>query len=637
MSGSGRRRAGERRLVIALLALMAALFLAYIWQFVPHLTNNFFGDVEFTGWSGPIGARVAAGERPYVDFVLPIPPGSFVLLAAVARIAGRSLLLHELWLNALIHLCMGLVAYLIAVRLTTRRNALLVSLCTLVTVVGFNKECAYDHTAQIVAWLSVAVGLGALLVPSGSRRARWWLAAGLLASFTIAFKQSTGVGAILGWGGALLYLGAVELVSGHKKRVRWLLRDLGWWGAGVAGGLLLVALMLWALGSTLPAFFQAVFVDGPHLKGGTPHLVTILASYLLVSRSFPAGIGFGLLLVFAGARIVRAHGSLHIGDEPNRHAPLDRRVAGVIAAAMLITFGIAIALLVDPRGRLDPEWVHWADRFKQLPAFGFVFGAAFVVSHLQRVGSEETAEPRDDTLRVGHVVNALVIVALAISLLHNTSAPEFRAFYDNNPIIPVAFLFLFVGLDRARLRPLKALVVALTLCALFGNKLGRALDARTPVGSQGFWAGMQVSPRGRVALRAVRRIRQLAGPHDTVLVLPEDVDFAAEIGRPRPKLRGAIVFVDQYPDRLAARDIHWLETHPPKVIVIHPNHPVQWAQLFRIWSGDSGAEHVLRFVLGKLLPRDYRRDSTYPTEFLWHKATLEVWVRKPGIGPPKSK
>jgi len=231
-------------------------------------------------------------------------------------------------------------------------------------------------------------------------------------------------------------------------------------------------------------------------------------------------------------------------------------------------------------------------------------------------------------LRVGHSVNATVIAALAISLLHNTSAPEFRAFYDNNPIIPVAFLFLFIGLDRARLAPVKALAVVLTLCAVFSNKLGRALDARTPVGDHGFWAGMKVSPRGVVALRAVRRIRQLTGPDDTVLVLPEDVDFAAEIGRPRPKLRGAIVFVDQYPDRLAARDIAWLRAHPPKVIVIHPNRPTQWAQLFRIWSGDSGAEHVLRFVLNDLLPRDYRRDSTYPTQFLWHDATLEVWVRK---------
>jgi hypothetical protein len=617
----------QGRLALALLALMTALFVGYIWQFVPHLTNNFFGDVEFTGWSGPIGARIAAGERPYVDFVLPIPPGSFVLLAAAARVAGRSLLLHELWLNALIHLSMGLVAYSIAVRLTTRTNAVLVALCTLVTVVGFNKECAYDHTAQIVAWLGVTVGLGALLAPRGARRARWWAAAGLLSSFTIAFKQSTGVGAIVGWGAALSYLAVVELVSGHRERVRRLAGDLLWWGAGVAGGLVLVASMLWALGSTLPAFFQAVFVDGPHLKGGAPHLVTILASYLLASRAYPAAIGFGLLLVFAGSRILRAHGGLHIGDEPARRAPLGGRAALVIAAAMLITFGLAIGLLVDPGGRLDPAWVHWADRFRQVPAFGLVFGGAFLVAHLRRVPADD-AEPSDDAPRVGHIINALVIVALAVSLLHNTSAPEFRAFYDNNPIIPVAFLFLFVGLDRAGLAPVKGLVVVLALCSLFGNKLGRALDARTPVGDRGFWAGMQVSPRGAVALRAVRRIRQLAGPDETVLVLPEDVDFAAAIGRPRPKLRGAIVFVDQYPERLAARDIRWLRAHPPKVIVIHPNHPTQWAQLFRIWSGDSGAEHVLRFVLRDLLPRDYRRDSTYPTQFLWHRATLEVWVRK---------
>lgn len=636
MSDRGPSGGRQRVTALVLLALMAALFLVYIWQFVPHLTNNFFGDVEFTGWSAPIGARIAAGERPYVDFVLPIPPGSFVLLALVARIAGRSLLLHELWLNALIHLSMGFVAYAIAARLTTRVNAVLVALCTLVTVVGFNKECAYDHTAQIVAWLGVAVGLGALLAPHGGRRARWWVAAGLLGSFTIVFKQSTGLGAIAGWGGALVYLAAVEFVSGHRERVRRLAGDAAWWGTGVAAGLVLVLAILWALGSTLPAFFQAVFVDGPHLKGGTSHLVTILASYLFASSAYPAAIGFGLLLAFAGVRILRERGSLHIGDEPRRSAPLDRRRALLIGAAMLVAFGVAIALLVYPEGRLAPEWVHWADRFRQVPAFGFVFGAAFLITHLRRVPAAEVADPRDDPARVGHIVNALVIAALAVSLLHNTSAPEFRAFYDNNPIIPVAFLFLFVGLDRARLVPVKALVVVVALCSLFGNKLGRALDARTPVGNRGFWAGMKLSPRGVVALRAVRRIRQLAGPHETVLVLPEDVDLAAEIGRPRPKLRGAIVFVDQYPNRLAARDIRWLRAHPPKVIVIHPNHPTQWAQLFRIWSGDSGAEHVLRFVLKDLLPHDYRRDSTYPTQFLWHDATLEVWVKRRGPNGTRS-
>ena len=35
--------------------------------------------------------------------------------------------------------------------------------------------------------------------------------------------------------------------------------------------------------------------------------------------------------------------------------------------------------------------------------------------------------------RAGHIVNALVIVTLAISLLHNTSAPEFRAFLSAFP------------------------------------------------------------------------------------------------------------------------------------------------------------------------------------------------------------
>ena len=99
-----------------------------------------------------MGERLLHGARPYVDFVLPIPPGSFVVMAAIQAAAGKAHLIQELWVAAVCHLLMALLAYTMARPITTRANALAVSAATLATVVQLYKECAYDHTAQVVAW-----------------------------------------------------------------------------------------------------------------------------------------------------------------------------------------------------------------------------------------------------------------------------------------------------------------------------------------------------------------------------------------------------------------------------------------------------------------------------------------------------
>src|SRR5260221_2425446 len=206
----------DSRIASALLALTVALFVAYNVVFVPRLTNVHFGDIEFTGWSGPMGSRLLRGDRPYIDFVLPIPPGSFVAVALLEKIAGRPLLLHELWLNTAIHLAMGLLAYVIARTLTSPKNAVLTAVATLATVIQLNKECAYDHTAQLVAWLSVAAGLRALVAFDPQRRSRWWALTGALAGFTLAFKQSTAVGAVAGWPMAFGFLAVMDVIAGRR-------------------------------------------------------------------------------------------------------------------------------------------------------------------------------------------------------------------------------------------------------------------------------------------------------------------------------------------------------------------------------------------------------------------------------------
>jgi hypothetical protein len=601
---------------------MSGCYLAFAAFFVPRLTNVHFGDVEFTGWSGPLGERLLRGERPYVDFVLPIPPGSFLVLAAVQKLMGRALLQQELWVNATAQLLMALTAYAIAVRLTTRANAILVALSTLVALFWLHKECAYDHTAQLVVWLSFATGVRALLDAPGPGRDRYWIGTGFFASLTLLFKQSTGTGALLGWGAAFVYLVVAErTVLGRSVVSR---GDVRRFALGAALGLGVLWLTLALLGSTLGAYFSAVFLDGPKLKGGSWLLIKHVIGYVTIQDAWMSSIVFTVGLTLLGVRLIKQHGHLQLGDEPQRRETesLGRVQTTLVAAVTVGTFALAVALIVRSKA-LNPDFLLVIDRLRTVPHFGLVLGCGFFVGHLQVRGMSSN----DDARAVCHAINALLIAVLATTLLHNTSAPEFRVFYDNNPIIPFAFLFVYVALDRAALDKLKFVVIICVVATLFGSRLDRALVAKISVGRTGHWAGMKVNERGRDIALAARRVQALTAPQDTVLVLPEDVQLAALIGRPRPPIRGAIVFVDQYAEHLAARDIQTLTSHPPKVIVLHPPEMHLWAQLFRIWSGDSGAQKVLEFTQRELLPKRYRLDSTTNTRWLWRDATLQIWVR----------
>jgi hypothetical protein len=643
--GVGGSRGGWRRALglllgspapraLLVLAAISLAFMLYAAWFVPRLTNNLLSDSEFTGWSGPLGQRIAAGERPYVDFVLPIPPGSFVLLAAVQKIAGRPLLLQELWLAAVAHALMGLLAFAIVRPLTTRQNALMVALASLVTVAVLPKECAYDHTGQLFAWTSIAIGVRALLAPAGSRRARLWVATGICAALTGAFKQSTATGVIAGWVAALLYLAAVELACRQRSALRARLSELASWAFGVLLGAGLVMLFLLLLGSDLGSYWQAVFVDGPELKGGSKRLFMNLLNYLLRFDSYPASLVLSLLVAVVLVRIVRRRGLEPAPAGAQVDATPSPRATLWLVATTVGVFGVATLLLVLGVERIWPPFHFWADRMRLAPGFGLLFMTVFGVAWLVRPSPDEPPVPPRG-VRFGHTVNAVVIVALATSLLHNLSFPGFRPFYDNNPIIPLAFLFLFLALDRAELPRAKAVLFVLALLPLYGAKLERALEAQINVGSRSHWAGLKVNERGHELIRAVLRVRALAGPHESVLVLPEDLELAALIDRPRPPIRGAVVFVDQYPERLVAEDLRVLETNLPKVVVIHPSDRKLWRQMFEIWMYEGGAYHIMQRFLDDLLPNHYRLDSSFKTRFARSRAELQVWVLAGDPPPPQ--
>lgn len=622
-SASENRDQPRRWQKLAPVPVLAAAFAVYALLAVPHLTNVLVGDSEFSGWSGPMGERLLHGARPYVDFVLPIPPGSFVVMAAIQAAAGKAHLIQELWVAAVCHLLMALLAYTMARPITTRANALAVSAATLATVVQLYKECAYDHTAQVVAWASVAAGVHALF-SEGKRRSRLWFLAGTLASFTFAFKQSTGSGMVAGWVLALSYLGGVALASGDRAQLRGRLADARPWALGAAVGTALVFVVVLAVGSTPAAFIQAVFLDGPELKGGNKKLLFNLFGYLFRFEAFPASLGLILILAWIVLRVLRRDGRLAFGDEPQRTEPQDPRPLLAVLAVSVIAFGAGALALLSSATSL-PALVAWSERAKAVPSFGLVLAGLVFLSQLERWSpKDDDVAPR---IQRGHVLNAVVIAAFVCSMLHNLSFPGFRPFYDNNPIIPISFLFLFVALDRAALPRFKILVLAFSMTVLHGTKLERSMEARIPV-SSGYFAGLYVNERGAVVMQAAEHVRELTKPDDTVLVLPEDLELVGLIDRPRPPIRGAIVFVDQYPRRLLANDLATLDAHPPKVVVIHPSEPKMWRGMFSLWSTKSAAQSLTDHYLNDVLPSRYVLDRRYPTRFARTRANLSIWVRK---------
>jgi hypothetical protein len=622
LSPSDHRDRREAWVAWALLAVASAAFLAFLSQYVPRLNNFVYSDREFTGWVGPIAERVGRGERLYDDLVLPIPPGSFLLLSAIQRLTGKALLLQELWVAALSHWAMGLMAYAIAVRFSSRKVGVLVALCTLVLVVQTPKECVYDHTSLLFAWLGVLVATRAVL-SEGTKASRYWLSTGLLSSLSLGFKQSTATGMIAGWVAALFYLWAVEARAGRRDGAAERLRGAKAFAIGVLAGTGLVVLLVLAAGARPRGFVQAVLLDGPELKGGARTLLVNLFAFLFHYDAIKNTIVPTAFVLAIGLSVARRHGNVHVGDEPEARPSLGRASIALLLAAPVVTYGIATAMLAGQVRALQPFFTALCENLRSVPAYGFVYAAVFFAAHLHEK-SAATAERRAR----GHALNAIVLASVTCSVIYDISFVEFRPFYYNEPCIPIALLCLFIATERSGLVWATPVALVTLMMPTFGAKLNRALSDGTLVRS-GHWAGLRVNYRGTEVLDAAARARELAGPAGTVLVLPEDVELVGLIARPRPKLRGAVIFVDQYPKRLLAGDLETLDRRLPDVVVIHPRHARDWRAVFRTWATGSAAEKMTEHVLG-LLPEQYTLDSSYPTIYFWDQGQIDVYARKPG-------
>jgi hypothetical protein len=610
----------EARTAAALLVVLSGAYLAYLAFYAPRLNNFVYSDREFTGWVGPIAERLNQGARLYRDMVLPIPPGSFALLAVVQRMTGKVLLLQELWTAALSHWAMGLIAYAVATKYSTRKVGLLVAMVTLVLVTQAPKECVYDHTSLLCAWAAVYTGLCALL-GAGKGADRNWAATGFLSGFSLAFKQSTATGMVAGWALALAYRFIVERRAKRDDAAREKLRAVGAYAAGLGGGLIMVALVVAAVGANLRDFVQAVLVDGPPLKGGTRTLLANLFAFVFHFDAIRNTIVPTAIVIAIGVSMSRRRGNVHVGAEPESGRSLGRFSVALLVAAPTLVFGIATAMLAGEIRGLELHFTAICEGLKNVPAYGFVYAMVFFAAHLHE-SSAATDRARDR----GHALNALLLSTMTTSLVYDTSFVEFIPFYFNDPSIPVVLLCLFVATEESGFVWATPLVLAAAMLPLYGVKLNRALSDDTYV-QDSQWKGLRVNYRGVEVLRAAARARDLAGPTGTVLVLPEDEQLVGLIERPRPRISGAIVFVDQYPKRLLAADLRELDRNPPDVVIIHPRRARDWRTVFHTWTHGSGAELFIDHVLEELLPRRYVLDSSYPSIYFWDQGQIDLYRR----------
>lgn len=600
------------RIVLIVLVLC---FVVLATMHVPRLVNPLWSDVEFTGWVSPIAARMVEGQRIYRDFTLPIPPASFALLAGVQMVLGRALLLDELWVIALCQLAMTLMAYLLARAFTNARNAVLVAAATAPVLISTPKEIAYDQTAQVLAWAAMVLVAHGLMQTQTSRRRLLLTSSAAVAAFCLAFKSSTGLGTIAAVFTAVGVVTALGLRRGGARGKDWLALL-----AGTAVGLVGVVAVVLAVGGSLPEFVRVVFVSGPQLKGGSARALFNLFSYTTLQSPVHFTLVTALLLGYLLARAARARQGLLI-RQPSDDLAYERGAPGLafaigMSAVVVLVFGGATTLLAVNAVRI-PDLLAGAGGFAGLPLMlGLLLLAVLTVSNglAARCATDRRA-----------VYAAMALACGLVSLMHNLSDPKLRPFYDNNPVIALSVLSLLLLCDNARTRILKYSMAALLVFALFGPKMQRYLNAREPVADDGFWRGLRVSENGQTIVRAAQRARQLAGPNGTVLTLPEDPMLATLIGRPRPKLLGGIVFVDQYPQHALDRDLALLKANPPTVLVLHPRDEVGWNQVYRIWSLHSPAAKLQRTFVRTERQR-YHLDSSYDTWLFQGPSKLDLYV-----------
>jgi hypothetical protein len=579
---------------------------------VPAHWTSIWMDREFQGWMIAVANRLADGPPLYADGThSPMPPLPFVIELLAG--GGKGTWLTESALNFTFQALMLFGMYATLRACARPPIPLCATLAATPIIFAIHKVALHDSVAQCcAAWTTMAVVRG--LAPGGAARARWWLVgAGLLNALCILSKQSTAAGLTLGI--VMAYL--IAPGPGPAGRVARAAAHVGW-------TLGFVAVLALALSPVLSVqgLLTDVFLFGAEPKGGPREAARNLVRF--ARQATPQLVVYGPVALGLTWLAARARRSGRVPSLPGEARSLALSSVLIAAVALLLA-------LVAGRVDLGPwyRWLRWLGYHSgsHVPWTGLCLGLVGVAWGLRR------ASPREDA-----PWTAMVVILVPTALAHNLSTLYLRWTYDNNPIIVVAMAWIarealgVLALLPARSRRVAqaALGVTMQLGAWLGlqPQLTTALQCTHTWPEVAHLRGARLRPSAEGMRRLVHLLRELNGPDDRILLLPEDPNVQAWLERPRPHLTSAIVFSDQYWDRYVDEDFRRLAADPPRTIVLGPR---GYAPVFDRLFGNRrwGVERLTARIRAELLPGAYVLHTSHVIAFQGGTDWMDVYVRRP--------
>jgi hypothetical protein len=186
--------------------------------------------------------RISLGDVPYRDFPFPYPPLTFLIQAALIKLAGRAFWHHVAYCSLTGGLAGVLVWRIILNCLRATAHPRLLAFLLSLPLVPLGIYCIFPHPFYDPD-CTFAILLGVLLLQRLERKPSWWLAllTGTVLVIPLLIKQNTGLAFLGAIGLALLVLISIEVF--RRKPVRHNALTL----VGMVAGLLLA---LWLIQST---------------------------------------------------------------------------------------------------------------------------------------------------------------------------------------------------------------------------------------------------------------------------------------------------------------------------------------------------------------------------------------------------
>ena len=183
--------------------------------------------------------RISLGDVPYRDFPFPYPPLTFLIQAALIKLAGRAFWHHVVYC-ALTGGLAGVLTWRILLNClrATAHPRLLAFLLSL-PLIPLGIYCVFPHPFYDPD-CTFAILLGLLLLQRLERKPSWWLAlmTGAVIVVPLFIKQNTGLAFLVSTSFALLILISIEVFRRRPAR-QYALTLLG-----VVAGLLLAGLLI---------------------------------------------------------------------------------------------------------------------------------------------------------------------------------------------------------------------------------------------------------------------------------------------------------------------------------------------------------------------------------------------------------